>query len=135
VGEQAEVLEDHREPPAAELAEALRGCFANVLAVEVDGSERRLDEASQAPDERRLAAARQAHDDEDLAGLDLERDVVDGDRPTVLLDGRFDLVSRRSGSAGAAAQARLGRPEDLPQAADRDRGPACSPGCRGGAGS
>ena len=67
----------------------------DVLAVEVDLAQRRLDQAGQAADERGLAAARQPHDDEDLAGLDVERDVADRDRPALGRDGSFDGVGVR----------------------------------------
>src|SRR6185369_10639992 len=135
VGQQAEVLEDHREAPPPELAELRLVGLPDVVAVEQDLAERRLDQAGEAADERRLTAARQAHDDEDLAGLDVERDVADRDRragPLPELLAR--LVGRRRG--GLAFR----RAEDLPEAADRDRGRAGG-GClargigRGGAGA
>ena len=115
VGQQAEVLEDHREAPPAQLAKPLLARLPDVLAVQLDRAERRLDEPGQAPDERRLAAAREAHDDEDLARLDVERDVVDRDRAAVLLDGRLDLVRRRGRRAGSPGEALLRGAEDLPQ--------------------
>src|SRR5437879_2947254 len=78
VGQEPEVLEDHREAVPAQLAQAGLVRAADVLAVEDDLARGRLDEAGQAADERRLARARQAHDDEDLPAPDVERDVMDG---------------------------------------------------------
>jgi len=119
VGQQPEVLEDHREAVPAEVAEPLRVRLADVLAVEADLAERRLDEPGEAPDERRLAAAREAHHDEDLARPDVERDVPDRRGPAVLLEGGVDGLRVRGGGAGPR-EARFGRAEDLPEVADRD---------------
>ena len=129
MGEQAEVLEDHREPPPAELAEALGAGLPDVLPVELDLAEGGLDQAGQAADEGGLAGPGQAHDHEDLAGLHVERHVVDRDGPAVPRHRGFDRVGRGD-RTGLAAQAALGRPEDLPQVADRDRGLAGSAGAR-----
>ncbi len=96
MGQQAEVLEDHREPPPAQLAQALgRSALRDVLAVEQDLAGGRLDEPGHAPDQRGLAAAGQAHHDEDLAGPDVEADVAEGDRRAV--------SSRRSSSRDRSA--------------------------------
>jgi hypothetical protein len=119
----------------AALAQAFLAGLPDVLAVEVDRAEGRLDQPGQAPDEGRLAAARQAHDDEDLARPDIERDVVDRDRPAVLADRRIDGLGRRN-AAGAARQAVLGRAEHLPEIADGDRRTVVGPGTSGlGSGS
>ena len=115
--QQAEVLEDHREPAPTQLPQALRAGLADVLAVEVDLAGRRFDQAGETADQRRLAAAGQAHHHEDLAGLDIEGDVADGSRAPVLL---AELLVRQVGGRRADDLV-LGRAEDLPQAADADR--------------
>ena len=79
VGEQPEVLEDHRDRVAAQLAQLRRVGGHHVAAEDRDLAGGRLDQPDQRPHERRLARARQAHDDEHLAGPDLEPDVAHGD--------------------------------------------------------
>ena len=58
----------------------------DVLALELDQPGRRLLEAADHPQGRRLAAAGRPEEAEELAVLDLEVDVVDGDRIAELLD-------------------------------------------------
>jgi hypothetical protein len=110
------VLEDHREAPPPELAELGRIGLPDVLTVEQDLAEGRLNEPGQATDQRRLAAAGQAHDDEDLALLNVERDIADRDRrPGPSAELATLLVDRRG------FQLRFRRPEDLPEVPDGDR--------------
>ena len=103
-------------------AKALLARLADVLAVEIDRAEGRLDQAGQTADECRLAAPGQAHHDEDLARPDVERDVLDGDGAALGLDRGRDLLGVRR--RAVAWQLPFGRPEDLPEATDRDRGSA-----------
>ena len=117
VRQQPEVLEDHREATPAQLAEPLLVRGTDVLAVEEDLAQGRLDQPGEAADERRLAAARQAHDDEDLARADVERDVADGDRGR----GPEPELGIRELEQGRTGDLRLGRPEDLPQPTNGDR--------------
>ena len=55
VGEQPEVLEDHRDGMAAQLAQLLRGRARDVLPGDLDRARGRLDQPDQRPHERRLA--------------------------------------------------------------------------------
>ena len=116
VGEQAEVLEDHRHLAAAQLAQC------RVAGVGQDGSahfhvaERGLDQARHAAHQRGLARARQAHHHERLAGMHVEGDIADRHQAVGL---GLDLLpvgafgSQLAGSVDLLA-------EDLPQTADRD---------------
>ena len=101
----------------------LRVRLADVLAVEEDLAEGRLDQAGQAADERGLAGARQAHDHEDLAGLDLERDVAHGDRGA----GVAPEVRGVDVAGRGLLQLVAGRAEDLPDALRGDRRRAVAP--------
>ena len=78
MGEQAEVLENHRRRVPAQLPELRRVRRGHVLAGDLDLAGGRLDQSDQRADERRLAGAGEAHDDEDLVLPDLEGDVADG---------------------------------------------------------
>jgi hypothetical protein len=78
VRQQAEVLEDHADLVAADLAEPGGGGAADVLAADPDLARAGLDQPGEAAYERGLAAAGQAHDHEDLARTHLEAHVSDG---------------------------------------------------------
>ena len=78
VREQAEVLEDHRDLAPAQLAQRIVAGPGHVLAVDLDRSGRRLDQADQRAHECRLAGSGEPHDDEHLTRPDLERDVANG---------------------------------------------------------
>ena len=54
------------------------GCADGIETVDAHGAARRLEQRRQHLDRRRLAGAVRAEEREDLAGLDLERHVVDG---------------------------------------------------------
>ena len=113
VREQAEVLEDHRDGVAAQLAQ-LPASAASITSAAADGdlAGGRLDQPDQRPDERGLARPGQAHDHEHLAGLDLERDVADRDDAARLLPQLRprELGVRRADDLVGA------RSEDLPHA-------------------
>ncbi len=113
VGEQAEVLEDHRDAVAAQLAQRGRIGGHHVVAEDADLARRRLDQPDQRADERRLARAREAHDDEHLAGPDVERDVADRHRVAALL---AQLAARQVGLRAVDDALAVGA-EDLPHAA------------------
>src|SRR5918994_1003090 len=101
VGEEPEVLEDHRDGVAPQFAELAGVRARHAVAEDRDVAGGGLDQPDQRAHERRLARAGEAHDDEDLAGHDLERDVAHGDRAAGLL------------AQLAARQLRVGRPDDL----------------------
>ena len=117
--QQPEVLEDHREAVAPQLAHLLGVLREDVLAVEEDLAEGRLDQPRQAPDEGRLAAAGQAHDDEHLALANVEAHVADG-------GGRAGLAAeigvRELQQRVAGLELALARPEQLPQPANLQGG-------------
>ncbi len=79
VRQQREVLEDHRDPPVAHLAQLGRRQRREVAPVERDRAGGRLDEPVEHPQHRRLARARQPHQHVQLAPADGQRDVPDGD--------------------------------------------------------
>ena len=116
VGEQAEVLEDHRDRVAAQLAQLGAARRHHVASVDLDRARSRLDQPDQRPHERRLARAGEAHDDEDLAGPDLDRDVPDGDHAARL---GAQLAARQVDVLGAEQPLAV-RAEDLPDPLARE---------------
>ncbi len=118
VREEAEVLEDHRDGVAPQLAELVAIGAHHVVPGDLDLPGRRLDEPDQRAHERRLARAGEPHDDEDLARPDLERYVLDGDDAACLL---AQLGAREVGVRRADEPFRV-RPEDLPDTLRADRG-------------
>ena len=116
VREQPEVLEDHRDRVAAQLAQLCRTGCRHVLATDPDRSRRRLDQPDERADERRLPRAREPHHDEDLARPDVERHVPDGGDAAGLLAERRPRQLRVRGPEDAV---RL-RAEDLPDPRGRD---------------
>ena len=117
VGEQSEVLEDHRRRVAAHLPQLFGARGRHVLACDLDPARRRLDQPDQRADERRLTGAGEAHDDEDLARPDLEGDIADRGDATMLL---AQLGARKIG-VGRSHHAVGMAPEDLPDALDADQ--------------
>ena len=102
--QQAEVLEDHREPVPAQLAQraralALRMSSPSRSISPVVGSISRVRQRTRVD----LPLPGQAHDDEDLAGLDVEGDVLDGDRPAVSRGRPRRSARAASASAGVGA--------------------------------
>ena len=122
VGEEAEVLEDHRHRVAPELPQLGRARRCHVPLGDADGPRGRLDQADQRPDERRLARAGEAHDDEHLAAPDVERDVPHCRDAAGLLASSAGSLDVRC----AEDAVRLGA-EDLPDARGRDERLAGSP--------
>src|SRR5690606_29088544 len=82
VGQQTEVLEDHRDLVPAQLTQLLRVGLADVVPVEQHLSAGRLDEAGDAAHQGGLAGPGQPHDHEDLSGGDVEGDVAHRDGAT-----------------------------------------------------
>ncbi len=122
VGQQAEVLEDHRHLLAAYVAQLARRGGRDVHPVERHRAAGRLDEPRQQPDQRRLPRPGQAHHHEDLARRHLEGDVLDPDHAVGLgLEvGSGELgVGRADDLVGAGT-------EDLPEVVD---GQCCGHGC------
>ena len=117
VGQQAEVLEDHRHlaPPGVEQRGVAHA--GDVVAIQLDRALGRLDQAGQQADQRRLARAGQAHDHEHLAGRDLERDVADADDVAGLL---LEVLAGQVGLLGTDDLVGPGA-EDLPQVLDANR--------------
>ena len=72
VRQQPEVLEDHGELAAPQLAQPFGVRAADVLALEVDFARGGFDQPGETSHQRGLAGAGQAHDDEDLAGRHVE---------------------------------------------------------------
>src|SRR5918996_478558 len=110
VGEQAEVLEDHRDVMAPELAKLGLARRDHVVPRDLDRSGRRLDQPDQRAYEGRLPGAGEAHDDEHLARPDLDRHVADGHHAAGLLP---QLAAREAG-VGRSDEALASRPEHLP---------------------
>ncbi|GAB4000120.1 hypothetical protein GCM10029992_31040 [Glycomyces albus] len=105
VRQEREVLEDHADLVAAQLAQGLGGQPAEVDAVDPDVPGGRLDQVVEHADEGRLAGTGQAHDHEDLPGGDLE--VVVDDRSGDLLGQVLPWDSRlqvRNGLFGASSE-------------------------------
>ena len=134
VGEQPEVLEDHRRRVPAQLAQLRLARGRHVLAGDLDPTGGRLDQADQRAHERRLPGAREPHHDEHLARPDVERDVANGGDAVVLLAqlGAGEVgVGRADHPVGVAA-------EDLPDALRADQRIAAAidlvPGGDGGVG-
>ena len=109
--QQAEVLEHHAHPVAAQVEQLRLAGRGDVDVADAHGAGGRLDEPGQAAHERRLAAAGQAHHDEHLAGGDVGVDVAhSGD----VAGARLQLAARQVGVGRADDPLRL-RPEHLPQ--------------------
>jgi hypothetical protein len=121
VGEEAEVLEHHRDGVAAKLAQLGLVGGHHVLPGDADLACGRLDQADQRADEGGLAGARQSHHHEHLAGLDLDRHVTDGDDVARLA---LELRARQLGVRGAHDLVGMG-PEHLPHALGANDRLAC----------
>jgi hypothetical protein len=79
VREEGEVLEDHGDLPALDLAEGPGVAGGDVAALDPDRAGGRRDQSVQHPHEGRLARARETHDHEDLALGHVEARVLHGD--------------------------------------------------------
>ena len=133
VRQQPEVLEDHRDVVAAQVAQLGGRRGGDVVVGQPDLPGRRLDQARQAPHERRLARAGEPHDHEDLAGGDVEGDVLDAHHAAGLLL----QVGPRQVGVGRADDLVRGGAEDLPEALDREgaAAPGRAPSARSAAGA
>jgi len=117
VGQQPEVLEDHRDLAAPGVEQRLVTHRGDVLAVQLHSAGRRLDEPGEEAHECGLAGARETHHHEDLAGSDVEADVADADHVPGLL---LQLLARQLGVGALHDRVGLGA-EDLPEAVDVHR--------------
>ena len=118
VGQQPEVLEDHREPPPAQLAEPLRARLADVLAVE-QRPRRAVGSISRV--RQRTSVDLPLPDRPMTTKTSPGRTSNETSRTAIVAalgrDGRVDGLGVRR-LAGALGDLRLRRPEDLPEVAD-----------------
>ena len=110
VGHQLDVLEGARD---AELHHLLRRSVVDLVAEHRDGAAGRGQHAGDQVEGRALAGAVGPDQGHDLAGMDLERDVVDGDHAAELLARVLDLQQHggrcRRAHAGGKRQRGIGR--------------------------
>ncbi len=106
VWQQREVLEDHRNLLAADLAQVRLVHPSNVLALNQHLTRRRGKQAVHGTNESGLAGARQPHDDENLTGLHVERGIDDGRGGSLLTQDitRDALLELLDGSFGTTAK-------------------------------